>query len=127
MNRLKILVVDDDDDFRELVVKKLINSKMSAEDAKNGSRAMEILKRKEFDVVVLDVKMPGVGGIETLKWIKKNQPRVEVIMLTGDVSVEAGILGMQAGAFDYVSKPVPMNELIDKIRQAFEKKLGQKI
>lgn len=127
MNRLKILVVDDDDDFRELVVKKLINSKMSAEDAKNGSRAMEILKRKEFDVVVLDVKMPGVGGIETLKWIKNNQPRVEVIMLTGDVSVEAGITGMQAGAFDYVSKPVPMNELIDKIRQAFEKKLGQKI
>ncbi|OGR27533.1 MAG: response regulator [Desulfobacterales bacterium RIFOXYA12_FULL_46_15] len=127
MNRSKILVVDDDDDFCELVVKKLIHNKMNAEGAKNGSRAMEILKHKEFDVVVLDVKMPGVSGIETLKWIKTNQPRVEVIMLTGDVSVEAGITGMQAGAFDYVSKPVPMNELMDKIRQAFEKKLGQKI
>ncbi len=119
----KVLVVDDDDEFRELMVKRLIAGKMKAEDAKNGSRAMEILKQKEFDVVVLDVKMPGVGGIETLKWIKINQPRVEVIMLTGDVSVEAGIKGMQSGAFDYVSKPVPMNELIDKIRQAYEKRL----
>ena len=120
----KVLVVDDDDDFRELMVKRLIAGKMKAEDVKNGSMAMEILKQKEFDVVVLDVKMPGVGGIETLKWIKTNQPRVEVIMLTGDVSVEAGITGMQSGAFDYVSKPVPMNELIDKIRQAHEKRLA---
>ncbi len=125
MNKPKILVVDDEDDFRELVVKRLINSKMDAEDAKNGSMAMEILKQKDFDVVVLDVKMPDIGGIEVLRWIKANTPGVEVIMLTGGVSVEAGITGMQLGAFDYVIKPAPMNELVDKIRQAYEKKLEQ--
>lgn len=122
INKLKVLVVDDEDDFRELVVKRLISSKMNVEGAKNGTRAMEVLKQKEFDVVVLDVKMPGTGGIEILRWIKANTPGVEVIMLTGDMSVEAGITGMQLGAFDYVTKPVPMNELIDKIRQACEKK-----
>ena len=125
MNKLKVLVVDDEDDFRELVVKRLINSKMDAEDAKNGTRAMEILKQKDFDVVVLDVKMPGIGGIEVLRWIKANTPGVEVIMLTGGVSVEDGITGMQLGAFDYVIKPAPLNELVDKIRQAYEKKLEQ--
>ena len=124
MNKLKVLIVDDEDDFRELVVQRLINSKINVEDAKNGSMAMEILKQKDFDVVVLDVKMPGISGIETLRWIKANKPGIEVIMLTGGVSVEAGITGMQLGAFDYVMKPVPMNELIDKIRQAYEKKLG---
>lgn len=125
MNKLKVLVVDDEDDFRELVVKRLINSKMDTEDAKNGARAMEILKQKDFDVVVLDVKMPGIGGIEVLRWIKANTPGVEVIMLTGGVSVEDGITGMQLGAFDYVIKPAPLNELVDKIRQAYEKKLEQ--
>ncbi len=124
MNKLKVLVVDDEDDFRELVVQRLTLNKMNAEGVKNGTRAMEILKQKDFDVVILDVKMHGIGGIEILKWIKDNTPEVEVIMLTGDVSVEAGITGMQLGAFDYVMKPVPMNELFDKIRQAYEKKQG---
>lgn len=127
MNKLKILVVDDEDDYRELVVQRLMLNKMNAEGVKNGARAMEILKQKDFDVVILDVKMPGTGGIEILRWIKTNTPEIEVIMLTGDVSVEAGIKGMQLGAFDYVMKPVPMNELFDKIRQAYEKKLGHSV
>jgi DNA-binding response OmpR family regulator len=98
---------------------------MNAEGTQDGAKALEILKHKDVDVVVLDVKMPGLGGIEILRWIKANRPGIEVIMLTGDQSVEAGIKGMQLGAFDYVIKPVPMNELLDKIRQAYEKRLGQ--
>jgi DNA-binding response OmpR family regulator len=125
MNKLKVLVVDDEPDFCELVVKRLIAGKMNAEGTQDGAKALEILKHKDFDVVVLDVKMPGLGGIEILRWIKANTPGIEVIMLTGDQSVEAGIKGMQLGAFDYVIKPVPMNELLDKIRQAYEKRLGQ--
>jgi DNA-binding NtrC family response regulator len=125
MNKLKVLVVDDEPDFCELVVKRLIAGKMNAEGTQDSAKALEILKHKDFDVVVLDVKMPGLGGIELLRWIKANTPGIEVIMLTGDQSVEAGIKGMQLGAFDYVIKPVPMNELLDKIRQAYEKKLGQ--
>jgi len=125
MNKLKVLVVDDEADFCELVVKRLMAGKMNAEGIQDGAKALEILKHKDFDVVVLDVKMPGISGIEILRWIKANRPGIEVIMLTGDQSVEAGIKGMQLGAFDYVIKPVPMNELLDKIRQAYEKKLGQ--
>ncbi len=127
MNNLKVLIVDDEDDFRELVVKRLMDRKINVEGAQSGSRAMELLKQKEFDVVVLDVKMPGIDGIETLRWIKANTPEIEVIMLTGYVSVESGIKGMQLGAFDYVIKPAPMNELLDKIRQAYEKKLGHSV
>ncbi len=125
MNKLKVLVVDDEPDFCELLVKRLMAGKMNAEGTQDGAKALEILKQKDFDVVVLDVKMPGLGGIEILRWIKANTPGIEVIMLTGDQSVEAGIKGMQLGAFDYVIKPVPMNELLDKIRQAYEKRLGQ--
>jgi len=125
MNKPMVLVVDDEDDFRELVVKRLADGNMAVEEAKNGAKALEILKLKDFDVVVLDVKMPGIDGIETLRWIKANKPGIEVILLTGHVSVEAGITGMQLGAFDYVIKPAPMNELLDKIRQAHEKKLGR--
>ncbi|OGR21443.1 MAG: response regulator [Desulfobacula sp. RIFOXYA12_FULL_46_16] len=125
MNKLKVLVVDDEPDFCELVVKRLIAGKMNAEGTQDGAKALEILKHKDFDVVLLDVKMPGLGGIEILRRIKAHTPGIEVIMLTGDQSVEAGIKGMQLGAFDYVIKPVPMNELLDKIRQAYEKRLGQ--
>lgn len=107
MNKLKVLVVDDEADFCELVVKRVISGKMNAEGVQDGAKALEILKHKAFDVVVLDVKMPGMDGIEILRWIKANRPGIEVIMLTGDQSVEAGIKGMQLGAFDYVIKPVP--------------------
>lgn len=124
MNKIRVLIVDDEDDFRDLVVKRLVDSKITVQGVKSGQKAMEILKQTDFDVVVMDVKMPGIDGIETLRWIKANRPAVEVIMLTGLVSVEAGIKGMQLGAFDYVAKPAPLNELLDKIRQAYEKKLG---
>lgn len=123
MSELRVLIVDDEDDFRETIVKRLINRKMYAEGAENGFKALEILDQKDFDVVVLDIKMPGIDGIETLKRIKAKKPEVEVIMLTGHVSVEFGITGMRLGAFDYVMKPAPMPELLDKIRQAYDKKL----
>ena len=123
MNQLRVLIVDDEDDFRETIVKRLINRKMYAEGAESGIKALEILDKNDFDVVVLDIKMPGMDGIETLEKIKRNKPEVEVIMLTGHVSVEFGIKGMQLGAFDYVMKPAPMDELLDKIRQAYDKKM----
>jgi DNA-binding NtrC family response regulator len=124
MEGIRVLVVDDEEDFRETVVKRLNARKLVAEEAASGVKALQILEGKDFDVIVLDVKMPDMDGIETLRHIKKLKPKTEVIMLTGHASVEFGIKGMQLGAFDYVMKPAPLNELLDTISQAYNKKQG---
>ena len=124
MEGLRVLFVDDEDDFRETIVKRLNARKIRAMGAESGVRALEIVKDNDFDVIVLDVKMPGMDGIETLRHIKQMKPEIEVIMLTGHASVEFGLKGMQLGAFDYVMKPAPLNELLDTINQAYSKKRG---
>jgi two-component system, OmpR family, response regulator len=123
MEDVKVLVVDDEADFLETIVKRLHRRKIKATGVDSGKKALEILETENFDVVVLDVLMPGMDGIETLKHIKKRKPFVEVIILTGHASVESGIQGMQHGAFDYVMKPADLEELISKIREAFERKI----
>jgi len=124
MDTLRVLIVDDEDDFRETIVKRLNARKIQAEGAASGVKALQVLENKDFDVIVLDVKMPDMDGIETLRHIKKMKPEIEVIMLTGHASVEFGLKGMQLGAFDYVMKPAPLNELLDTIGQAYNKKRG---
>ncbi|MBU1564029.1 MAG: response regulator [Proteobacteria bacterium] len=124
MDTLRVLIVDDEDDFRETIVKRLKVRKVLAEGASSGIEALKVLETKDYDVIVLDVKMPKMDGIETLRHIKKLKPEIEVIMLTGHASVEFGIKGMQLGAFDYVMKPAPLNELLDTIIQAYNKKRG---
>ncbi len=122
MERFKVLVVDDEDDFRETIVKRLKGRNLDATGVASGEEALKTMAQENFDVVVLDVRMPGMDGIEALKEMKKRWPLTEVIMLTGHASVESGIQGMQLGAFDYVMKPVPLDELLDKMRQAYERK-----
>ena len=124
MDTLRVLIVDDEEDFRETIVKRLKARKIIAEGAASGAKALEVLETTDFDVIVLDVKMPGMDGIETLRHIKKLKPEIEVIMLTGHASVEFGLKGMQLGAFDYVMKPAPLNELLETIGQAYNKKRG---
>ncbi|MGI6656179.1 MAG: response regulator [Desulfobulbus sp.] len=124
MDNVRILIVDDEDDFRETIVKRLRARKIHADEANGGMKALEMLREHPYDVVILDVKMPGMDGIETLSHIKKMKDDVEVIMLTGHASVEFGLKGMQLGAFDYIMKPAPINELLDTIAQAYNKKLG---
>ena len=122
---IRVLVVDDEDDFRETVVKRLCVRKLEAEGAGSGAAALELIKQRDFDVMVLDVKMPGMDGIETLRLVKQTRPEIEVIMLTGHASVEFGLKGMQLGAFDYIMKPAPIGELMDTIGQAYRKKCGE--
>ena len=88
-------------------------------------KALELLDHQEFDVVVLDVRMAGMDGLETLKEMKRRKPLIEVIMLTGHGSVESGIQGMRLGAFDYIMKPADIDDLLDKMRQARERKRMQ--
>jgi two-component system OmpR family response regulator len=125
MEKFRALIVDDEIDFLETIVKRLQNRNITVLGVESGEKALEVLASQDFDVVVLDVKMPGLDGIDTLKEIKKRKSLVEVIMLTGHASVELGIQGMQLGAFDYVMKPVPLDELLERMRQAYERKLIQ--
>lgn len=122
MQGAKILVVDDEPDFQETVVKRLIDRGFEAVGADDGYSCMDILGKKDMDIVILDVKMPGMDGLEVLKKIKLKWPLVEVIMLTGHASVESGIQGMELGAFDYVMKPYKLEDLIHKLEHAYERK-----
>jgi DNA-binding NtrC family response regulator len=125
MEKFKMLIVDDEQDFLETILKRLKARKIEVAGVESGYQALEFLDRQDVDVIILDVKMPGMDGIETLREIKKKKPLVEVIMLTGHASVESGIQGMQLGAFDYVMKPVALDELLEKVRQAYERKVIQ--
>ena len=125
MEKFKVMIVDDEEDFLETIVKRLKARGIEVTGAESGYKALELVDDGNFDVVILDVKMPGLDGIETLREMKKKKPLVEVIMLTGHASVESGIQGMQLGAFDYVMKPVALDELLEKMRQAYERKLIQ--
>jgi len=123
MELFSILVVDDEEDFVETLVNRLKKRTIDAVGVLSGEKALELLGKREFDVIILDIKMPGgMDGIETLKEIKKVQPLAEVILLTGHASVESSIEGMRLGAFDYVLKPIKLEELFPKVAQAFEKK-----
>jgi two-component system, OmpR family, response regulator len=125
MDKFKLMIVDDEVDFLETIVKRLKARGIAVTGVGSGYKALEALDGDSPDVIILDVKMPGMDGIETLREIKKKTPLTEVIMLTGHASVESGIQGMQLGAFDYVMKPVALDELLEKVRQAYERKLLQ--
>lgn len=122
MENLRVLVVDDEADFLETIVMRLQRRKIDAHGVDGGKKALELVESERFDVVVLDVLMPGMDGIETLKLLKKKKPFIEVIILTGHGSVESGLQGMQFGAFDYIMKPAELDELLEKIQQAYERK-----
>ena len=125
MEKFKVLIVDDELDFLETIVKRLRARNIEVSGVESGYLALEALDSYSPDVIILDVKMPGLDGIETLREIKKKKPLTEVIMLTGHASVDSGIQGMQLGAFDYLIKPIALDELLEKVRQAYERKLIQ--
>lgn len=123
MERVKVLIVDDEQDFRRLFVKRFTLRNLEVDAVGSGREALEALEDKEYDVVVLDVRMPVMDGIETLKELKKRHPSTEVIMLTGHGSVKSGIEGMSHGAFDYVLKPFKIDDLLERILKAHERRV----
>ena len=122
MEKINVLLVDDEADFVSTMAKRLAKRGVNPLKAESGETALNILREKSIDVVVLDVKMPGMDGVETLREIKRLNPLVEVIMLTGHASVEVAIQGMEMGAFDYLMKPTEIDELCYKLEDAFRKK-----
>ena len=122
----RILLVDDEVAFANNLLKLLSKRGYDAVVVYNGADAVKMVGEKEFDVIILDMKMPGMDGIATLKEIKKKVPLVEVVILTGHGSVESGIEGMQLGAFDFLMKPVSIDDLQEKVSEAYRRKLIQR-
>jgi two-component system, NtrC family, sensor kinase len=120
-----LLLVDDEEDFRRTVARRLERRGIRAEQAGNGLECLSLLDKKPAHVVVLDVKMPGMDGLKVLEEIKAKCPKTEVILLTGHTTLQDGIDGIKCGAFDYLSKPVELEHLVGKIRQAYEKILRE--
>ena len=123
MENFRVLVVDDESDFAETIVKRLQKRGLEAESVPSGEAALAMMKEKRFDVVLMDIKMPGgMDGIETFREMKKIQPLTEVIFLTGHATLESSVEGMKLGAFDYLIKPVKLDDLLPKLAEAFQKK-----
>ncbi|MCP4399641.1 MAG: response regulator [bacterium] len=118
----RLLLVDDEVELIDKLLKRMKMRRVDVEGVNSGPDALALLDRKKFDVVVLDVKMPKMDGIETLREIKKRYPIIEVIMLTGHANVEVAIQGMELGAFDYLLKPIKIDQLLYKIQDAYKKK-----
>ncbi len=115
---IKVLLVDDEKDFVETLAQRLEMRNFDVKTALDGDEALDLIRESEFDVVVLDVLMPGKDGIQTLKEIKELKPLVNVIMLTGNATVDTAIEGMKLGAYDYLMKPTETESLVEKIMSA---------
>jgi DNA-binding NtrC family response regulator len=120
-----ILLVDDEEDFVEMLGLRLKEAGETVLTAHSGSRCLEILEETEVDVIILDVKMPEMDGIETLREVKTRHPLTEVIMLTGHGTVEVAVQGMKLGAFDFLMKPADFRVVTEKLNQARQRKHEQ--
>jgi two-component system response regulator CpxR len=120
--KIKVLLVDDEKDFVDTLSERLQVRDFDVTTALNGDDALSLVQDEDFDVVILDVLMPGKDGIETLREIKSLRPLAQVIMLTGNATVDTAIQGMKLGAYDYLMKPTETKDLVEKIDKAFKVK-----
>ncbi len=118
MAQMKLLLVDDEKEFVTTLAERLELRGMAVRTAGDGETALPMVSDDPPDLVVLDLMMPGIGGLETLKRIKSEHPDMPVILLTGRGSTKEGIEGMRQGAFDYMMKPIDINQLLSKIEEA---------
>jgi DNA-binding NtrC family response regulator len=118
MDEYRVLIVDDEEELVTTIVERLQLRGIQAQAATDGETALKIIEEDPPQVVVLDVMMPGIGGMEILNRMKARNLQIPVILLTGYGSTEQGVEGMKQGAFDYLMKPCDLNNLISKIREA---------
>jgi len=122
MDEMRIMLVDDEEGFLSTTRNVLERKGINVSTAASGSEALEKLTQEKIDVVVLDVKMPGMDGVSALKAIKSRHSSVEVIMLTGHGTVESALEGLRSGASDYLTKPIDIDELVAKAEEAFARR-----
>ncbi|MEO8495411.1 MAG: sigma-54 dependent transcriptional regulator [Planctomycetota bacterium] len=120
--KIDLLVVDDDDEFRDTLVRRFSRGGFTVSDAPGGEEALDMTGRREFDVAVVDMMMPGLSGMELLEKFKESNVECEIIFLTGKGTIETAVQAMKLGAFDYLQKPFPMQELETVIRRACERR-----
>ena len=121
--RIRLLLVDDEPDFKEVMLKHLSRKGIRLSVAECCLDALDLLDTTPADVIIMDMNMPGMDGIQCLRQVKERWPLTEVIILTGHASVQSGIEGMQSGAFDYCIKPIDVRELLEKVELAAQKAL----
>jgi DNA-binding NtrC family response regulator len=114
----KVLIVDDEHDFVTVLAKRLRNNGWDAETAESGQEALDKVAKSDFAAVILDLKMPGLDGLQTLKELKKANPNLQIIFLTGHGSIREGVDAMKHGALDFLEKPADFDELLEKIKEA---------
>lgn len=119
----KVLLVDDEQDFLETLSNRLEMRGLKVSAVTSGEQAISEAKQQDYDAIVVDLSMPGIDGLETLKRIKADNPNAEIIMLTGHGSVQSGVEAMKLGAGDFLQKPVELSELMEKIGEAKGKKM----
>jgi DNA-binding NtrC family response regulator len=120
MNSVRVLIVDDEQDFATAIAERLSKRGFHASSVFSGQDALRAVKETEYDAVVLDLKMPGMDGLQTLQEIRKIDPAVQILVLTGHGTVSAGIGGMQLGAADFLQKPLAIEALSTSIQAAAE-------
>ena len=123
MEKMKILLVDDEERFLSTTKKLLERKNIDVMTAGSGADALRLLSSHRVHVVILDVKMPGMDGVATLREIKARFPMVEVIMLTGHATVESAIEGLKSGAVDYLMKPADLEEIVEKATDAYSRRV----
>jgi DNA-binding NtrC family response regulator len=120
--KIDLLLVDDDADFRETVARRFTRRGFRVHEANHGEQALQMADLRQFDVVVLDMVMPGMSGIQVLEQLKLMHPECEVILLTGQGTIETAVQAMKLGAYDYLTKPFPLSELEALIERAYERR-----
>jgi DNA-binding NtrC family response regulator len=118
-----ILLVDDEEQFLKVLSQRMEGRGMKVDTSTSGEDALKKVEGKDFDAIILDLAMPGMSGIETLKRIRSENPDVQIIILTGHGSVEKGVEAIKAGAVDFLEKPADLNKIMEKIAEAKHKRI----
>ena len=119
----KVLLVDDEEDFIKTLAERLEMRGLKVTGVTRGEEAVNLVDKQNYDAIVLDLAMPGMDGMETLKRIKENHPDAEIIMLSGQGTVKSGIDAVKLGAEDFLEKPVNMTDLLNKIDEMKTKRI----
>jgi len=126
MEKLKVLIVDDEEEFVDPLIKRLNDRGLEVAGAYRRQQALDLLHSKDFDVVILDLRMPGMDGFETLRELRKSKPLLPVIMLTGQGPSELGVQGLELCDHNHLVKPVSFNDLLTEIHRVHKKRLVQR-